>query len=531
MAERTIHPLRPHKQQPPQPFAVEVAGLREEVKEVNESLAGLNERIDSTNEHLADIAINVKSPPAPLVGAKGDDVTDDTAALQAIINYAATRGKKIFIPYGTYLISSPLVLPSGSLEWGIEISGAKSETKYQYLPGSKSTVIKANAVMASMITNRGANPAVNVAYYNVVKNLVLDGNNLAVKGYINGWQDKFLDSSVIQCTGVGVSFGDLTNLTIVREVTMALNAKGFESIDSDSTIWYLNKCTIRENTSDGATISAAVGAVISSCVFEANAGKALVIKGTTDPLKRVTGLKLADTCYFEGNTGYAIEIDSTGSTVPIDIEFDKPWINAADKAINIIKGDNINFKNPNLVGTPTSPNYFINAGGDNVTISGNETALSSANLNITGAKASSVIKTMVKTIGASKGQVFNNVTKAAVLQPNPIVCTNNKNLLPEELAGTILNNDGQSGVNIGINLPVPTENYRFRFVCSVSQPANNFRFNTDGQATIFLDGVVSPKAWIEIVNPKIGDCIEFMAFAADNYYWIAKPIRGTWTTY
>jgi hypothetical protein len=43
-------------------------------------------------------------------GATGDGVTDDTAAIQATINYAAPLGKIVFAPAGTYVIST-LTLP------------------------------------------------------------------------------------------------------------------------------------------------------------------------------------------------------------------------------------------------------------------------------------------------------------------------------------------------------------------------------------------------------------------------------------
>ncbi len=41
-------------------------------------------------------------------GAKGDGIVDDTLAIQTAIN----SGNEIFIPYGTYLISSNLTLKS-----------------------------------------------------------------------------------------------------------------------------------------------------------------------------------------------------------------------------------------------------------------------------------------------------------------------------------------------------------------------------------------------------------------------------------
>lgn len=62
---------------------------------------------------LADIvSLSVKHPPAPLVGAKGDGVTDDTAALQAIVNYInnSAIGTKfsVVFPNGVYPLSSML---------------------------------------------------------------------------------------------------------------------------------------------------------------------------------------------------------------------------------------------------------------------------------------------------------------------------------------------------------------------------------------------------------------------------------------
>ena len=60
---------------------------------------------------------NVKQPGANLAAAVGDGTSDDTSAIQAIINHAATTGnnQKVFFPPGEYLVSRDIVI-RGSVE-------------------------------------------------------------------------------------------------------------------------------------------------------------------------------------------------------------------------------------------------------------------------------------------------------------------------------------------------------------------------------------------------------------------------------
>lgn len=63
----------------------------------------LGDRLNAFNAQLSDLVLNVKYPPKPLVAAVGDGVTDDTAAIQAALNYAIANKKTLYFPSGTYL--------------------------------------------------------------------------------------------------------------------------------------------------------------------------------------------------------------------------------------------------------------------------------------------------------------------------------------------------------------------------------------------------------------------------------------------
>lgn len=84
----------------------------EVVKELIEA-AGLE---DIIKQVLADLYfINVKNPPAPFVAAKGDGTTNDTAAIQALINYAGLQRSYLFFPAGNYLVSGLTAVENVSL--------------------------------------------------------------------------------------------------------------------------------------------------------------------------------------------------------------------------------------------------------------------------------------------------------------------------------------------------------------------------------------------------------------------------------
>jgi len=50
--------------------------------------------------------VNVKFPPVPMVGAKGDNSSDDTTVIQAIADYCKTNSKILYFPNGAFLFTT-----------------------------------------------------------------------------------------------------------------------------------------------------------------------------------------------------------------------------------------------------------------------------------------------------------------------------------------------------------------------------------------------------------------------------------------
>lgn len=85
---------------------------------------GADGRPASWKKKARDI-LNVKD-----FGAKGDGTTDDTAAIQAAIDYAVATGRRsVYFPAGTYIVTSPL---HAQVETGTTTVGGSTKSRYAY---------------------------------------------------------------------------------------------------------------------------------------------------------------------------------------------------------------------------------------------------------------------------------------------------------------------------------------------------------------------------------------------------------------
>lgn len=96
-------------------------------------------------------------------GAKGDGATDDTAAIQACLNYVIANNKSVYFPAGTYIVS------------GLTYSSSSAHSEI-YGDGSGATIIRNNINTSPVIIFNGSPNQINVC-----------GINFSGNGSVRSW--------------------------------------------------------------------------------------------------------------------------------------------------------------------------------------------------------------------------------------------------------------------------------------------------------------------------------------------------------
>ena len=146
---------------------------------------------------LGPLILNVKS-----FGAKGDDATDDTAAIQSAIDQAAAGNRgTVFFPPGTYRISSSLVITNqlslmGSSHGGTILKATSSITMIKMENGSEVHDMRLIGNDRTSANSIAIKIGGNVSYPNVqavIKNVML------MTGHYYGiYSDYELDNTLIE---------------------------------------------------------------------------------------------------------------------------------------------------------------------------------------------------------------------------------------------------------------------------------------------------------------------------------------------
>jgi len=207
-------------------------------------------------------------------GATGDGVTDDTAAIQAALNYSATFNVGIWFPVGTYSITNTLNFQTGTCIVGESM--IETIIQMKSLPGgAKPTFTGSTTYTPTLSYFPIMWNASNVQWFSI-RNIMFDGNNLDVYGL--RLQENF--------------YGDVEDVVIMNCNKYAyINVRG-QSIYHKHLILFHNQQGML--TLDNTAMTFA------TCGFEQTGGQYLVEMRT--PVSTKCGTVFRD-CWFEDSTG------------------------------------------------------------------------------------------------------------------------------------------------------------------------------------------------------------------------------------
>jgi hypothetical protein len=174
---------------------------------INTSITGINTRLTNDEASLQGRYINIKYPPAPLVAAKVDGVTDDSDAINAIAQYLYTNhsGGTMLFPDGVTSIAKTIYLPDG-----VCIQGASTPMS-QISPQATF-----NGAYAIESQNLDANT------HHQIRDLFINfGNNSNVAGiWLHRPYDYTAISNVIgnRCCKQFIKIGDVNNTGVAQTV-------------------------------------------------------------------------------------------------------------------------------------------------------------------------------------------------------------------------------------------------------------------------------------------------------------------------
>ena len=215
-------------------------------------------------------------------GATGDGVTDDTAAIQAAIDYCAISGKKVLFPASTYSITS-LTLPQ--TDGGIYLCGEARSGHYGLSLGDyKGAVLISTLTSGNIISCDGGVSVINRA-------IILE--NFSLKVATSGYAISLVGAPEVTT---------IKNLTI-RNTNPSGSGINLEKCWSGVSLEKLLIHTVSSNTGSGVRIQSSVvagGIQINGCQINGFGRNLNVVS----PLYQI----LVVSCAFEGG-GYGAYID------------------------------------------------------------------------------------------------------------------------------------------------------------------------------------------------------------------------------
>jgi len=392
-------------------------------------------------------------------GAKGDGVTDDTAAFTACLSYCQTAGKAMLVPDGTYLVDEiNYGHPAGALKSPPIYGSGKQTTILNKKTADGNPVIAVNSASSGGYTTvdirdltingiAGNTPAGILATACVWSNFTnIDANNC-----VYGFSDLGgISNTYTRCKAVTCQRNFNFDIAPAPSNSVPNNCTLFRCISGSATdigIYFdhgamltIDCCDVEGNgTALGAGAGAVVvganvpagtpGVTIKNTWFEQNSVHVLWFKSGTNTVRN---------CLIVANAGATNDVNADGGNYVLDtVTF------ATVKTANVLEGASITTGNAIL--NCTLPAYSINT-AKTLLLGGNKLLMRSGEAPIVYGVSSPLLQSGTVTCNAS-GVGSVAFPKAYAVAPN-VVCSVSGSNNPAIVVSTQVNGLGTSGFNV-----------------------------------------------------------------------------------